>query len=362
MNSSANDDEFADNPFRSGGDDFFDTQPQQTAPPPQQQQQQQQFTNVQQPPQQQFQPQPDQFQNNFPPPQQQARQPVNNMNMAGGGLSGPMDSNNQGLNQPQAPTSRLGACMMCLSLDSYRAYFDIDAEDIVIRIKSAVLDCYKPEHFRNNVVGVNKTDSLKGPDLYGPFWITMTLIFFVAVSLRLSVIGCLFYMSDDDPFCLNPLFYSYVCLSISQVTGNVHAYLHHSAEDEFEYDINHLLHAAWILSSFSFGVPTLLWVTTQCLGMQPLLLAEWVCIYGYSLAVYLPVVMLCVIPLGLVSFILLLGATLVSGSLVIRNVTAPLLSTDASGKALPLVFLIMGMHTIFFLLMKYQFFHKKSLV
>ena len=209
MNSSANDDEFADNPFRSGGDDFFDTQPQQTAPPPQQQQQQ--FTNVQQPPQQQFHPQPDQFQNNFPPPQQQARQPVNNMNMnmAGGGLSGPMDSNNQGLNQPQAPTSRLGACMMCLSLDSYRAYFDIDAEDIVIRIKSAVLDCYKPEHFRNNVVGVNKTDSLKGPDLYGPFWITMTLIFFVAVSFRLPGIGCLLYMSDD-PFCLNSHFYVFL--------------------------------------------------------------------------------------------------------------------------------------------------------
>jgi hypothetical protein len=48
-------------------------------------------------------------------------------------------------------------------------------------MKSAIFDFYKPEHFRNNVIGTSKTDSTKGPDLYGPFWITMTLIFFVAV-------------------------------------------------------------------------------------------------------------------------------------------------------------------------------------
>ena len=72
--------------------------------------------------------------------------------------------------------------MMCLTLDAYRAYFDIDADDIVTRMKSAAMDFYKPEHFRNNVVGAQKANDLKGPDLYGPFWITMTLIFFIGVS------------------------------------------------------------------------------------------------------------------------------------------------------------------------------------
>ena len=71
--------------------------------------------------------------------------------------------------------------MMCLTLDAYRAYFDIDADDIAKRMKSVVFDFYKPEHFRNNVIGASKTESLKGPDLYGPFWITMTLIFLVGV-------------------------------------------------------------------------------------------------------------------------------------------------------------------------------------
>ena len=71
--------------------------------------------------------------------------------------------------------------MMFITLDSYKAYFDIDAEDIVARVKAVAFHFYKPEYFRNNVLGVQKTDTLKGPDLYGPFWITMTLIFFIAV-------------------------------------------------------------------------------------------------------------------------------------------------------------------------------------
>jgi hypothetical protein len=180
MNSTNNDDPFGDNPFRSpndGGDVFFDSAPapaqeqpvQQFQQQPQFQQQQQQFP----PPQQSFQPQPEMFaqppaQSNFPPP------------------SGAMDmmAPQQQAGQPQMQAvsrSYWGNCMAFLTLDSYRAYFDIDADDIVNRMRSVMLDFYKPEHFRNNVLGASSTDG-KGPDLYGPFWITMTLIFFIGVS------------------------------------------------------------------------------------------------------------------------------------------------------------------------------------
>jgi hypothetical protein len=49
-------------------------------------------------------------------------------------------------------------------------YFDIDADDIVARVRAVFINFYKPEHFRNNVIGGPvKTDGHKGPDLYGPF-------------------------------------------------------------------------------------------------------------------------------------------------------------------------------------------------
>jgi hypothetical protein len=198
MMNSTNADEFSDNPFRSsggnnnnnnnnntnnnGGGDLFAT----PNPPPQQfQQPPQQFQQPPQQQQQQFQPQQQQqFQQQQPQPD-----PFNNVQP---NMSGPMDSG--GLNQqsnhqmqfPNAPSSEQsrsywGSLLMCLSLDTYRGYFDIDADDVLLRMKAAIFECYKPEHFRNNVVGTTKTDSVKGPDLYGPFWITMTLVFFVAV-------------------------------------------------------------------------------------------------------------------------------------------------------------------------------------
>ena len=182
MNSTT--DEFGENPFRSDGggggnqDLFFDANPPTFALGGNQQQAQQQQQPMgfqQQPPMQALQSDPffpeqqPQMTTNFPP------------------LNGPMQAQMPPPQQVQVqvqdqPKSRWGSCMACLTLDSYKTYFDIDAEDIITRIKAVPLHFYKPEHFRNNVLGVQKTDSLKGPDLYGPFWITMTLIFFIGVS------------------------------------------------------------------------------------------------------------------------------------------------------------------------------------
>ena len=194
MNSSA--DDFGDNPFRSLGTDedlFFDATP--TPAPTMQQQQSPPLTQQQQPmmapmshgdP---FAPQPavggmPPMSNNFPPPtgpmQTMAPQPTMMQQQ-------PQQQQQQVPQAPQQPTSWWGNLMMCITLDSYKAYFDIDAEDIVARVKAVALHFYKPEYFRNNVLGVQKTDTLKGPDLYGPFWITMTLIFFIAVRTRLVV-------------------------------------------------------------------------------------------------------------------------------------------------------------------------------
>jgi hypothetical protein len=143
-----------------------------------------------------------------------------------------------------------------------------------------------------------------------------------------------------------------------QVTSNAHAYFHATDVQEFEYDINHLLHASTILFTFAFGVPIVLWVTTQCMNMHTLLLVDWVCYYGYSLVSFLPIVFLCAIPWGLISWLALLVGTIMSGSLVVRNVTAPLLSSDVGlAKAPPLILAILGSHVIFLLFMKFTFYH-----
>jgi hypothetical protein len=141
----------------------------------------------------------------------------------------------------------------------------------------------------------------------------------------------------------------------------MHAYLRKDDVDEFDYDMNHLIHAATVLIGFSFVLPTIFWITSQCMNMQALLLVDWVCLYGYSLTPFLPAVIICVTPIGILQWIILAASTVVSGSLVVRNVAAPMLSTDAGqAKAPPLILSIIGCHVLFLLYFKISFYHHKK--
>lgn len=214
------------------------------------------------------------------------------------------------------PTAQI---QMCFSIDTYKAYFDVDTIDVQNRIVAAMLTCNIPDGFRHSVMGVNSPEG-KGPDLYGPFWITTTLVFFLAV------------------------------------TSNLHLYFH-TTDDNFEADIFHLIHSTWILFTYAFLLPALLFVTFRCLAIQ-LPLMELVCLYGYSLIPYYPASLLCLVPAAWFEWIVLLVATAVSGLLVLRNVAGPILSSDSTQqKAGPLIICVMVFHVIFLLTLKLTFFH-----
>ena len=86
---------------------------------------------------------------------------------------------------PGMPAGLLGTVQSCLRLDTYRAYFDVDTADVADRVVGSVRLCNRPDGFRNDLMGPNSPRG-KGPDLYGPFWITATMVFFLAVSAFLA--------------------------------------------------------------------------------------------------------------------------------------------------------------------------------
>jgi len=216
-------DEFPANPFRvgdAGGDPFA------AAPSPHQPQQQ--FQQQPLPPQQQQQPQ---FQQQ-PMMQQQQQQMSGQMNTTNmppttGGTT-TMDPTTP----LSTPTSYWGMCMACFRIDSYRRYFDVDTIDIQKRMVAAMTHFHQPQYFREQVIGpeqqqqqqqqgggqgpqlsmnggladVNNaaSNNLKGPDLYGPVWITFVLILLVAV--RTTVL----FIYLDDSFICTVLLYVFV--------------------------------------------------------------------------------------------------------------------------------------------------------
>lgn len=157
--------------------------------------------------------------------------------------------------------------------------------------------------------------------------------------------------------CISRIVCTHSFILLQQVTSNIAAYLHSDNMDEFEYDITHLIRALTILSTWSFFVPTLFWLTTRCMSMQALALVDWVCLYGYSMVPYGPATCLCLIPVEIVIWISLAVATAISAILVLRNVAGPLLASDVSqGKSGPLLLAILGSHVILLLTLKLAFY------
>jgi hypothetical protein len=91
------------------------------------------------------------------------------------------------------------------------------------------------------------------PDLYGPFWVTTTVIFttFVSSSLAASIV----------------------------------AYMHSTP---YVYKFGTLSFAVFVLYSYTFGSAFLAWATTKYYGCQPNLL-NIINLYGYSMTAWIPV-------------------------------------------------------------------------
>lgn len=139
----------------------------------------------------------------------------------------------------------------------------------------------------------------KKPDLYGPFWIVVTLIFAIAVS------------------------------------GNVADFLRNYTNHKWHYNFHLLSIAATIIISYVILVPLGLWATLQWTkkgeevagadefeedqeaGPSPTVpppnLLALICCYGYSLATYIPVSLLWTVQISFLQWILMLATSISSG-------------------------------------------------
>jgi ABC-type glycerol-3-phosphate transport system permease component len=103
-------------------------------------------------------------------------------------------------------------------------------------------------------VGDFASDTLNHqPDLYGPFWISTTVVFSV-----------------------------FVCSSLA---GSLAAYI---AGQTHEYDFRTLSVAVFVIYMYGFFCPAAVWAATKYFGCQPSLL-DIVNYYGYGLTIWVPV-------------------------------------------------------------------------
>jgi len=215
---------------------------------------------------------------------------------------------------PDAPGKRSGFW----TLDYYQPYFDVDTKTVLRRCYSTLLptsSSYLTTHLT------------PAADLYGPFWTLTTLIFclFVLSSLASSIAV---YLSD--PAASSPT-------------------------EPIEYDFSLLSVAVAIVYSYGLGLPVLLWLGLRYLGVGEWSIIEALAVWGYGQFVWIPISLLCVIPVPIVRWVLVGVGFLFSGYFLAMNTYPILASADAKSVRLIIIVLLV-LHAALALCFKVLFF------
>ena len=208
------------------------------------------------------------------------------------------------------------------SMEFYQQFFDVDDHEVKDRILSAMM----PRPRRSFLEDVLK----RKPDLYGPIWICTTLVISVAVTGNLA---------------------SYIQMAWSGET-NFH----------WQYDFHKVTLAATAVFSYAWVVPMLLygflwWTTSGALAAISFL--DLLCLYGYSLVIYIPVSVLWLIQNAAVQWILVAVSAGLSGAVIVLTLW-PIFKENASKICLVLIVVIVALHLLMACGFMLYFFHVPS--
>ena len=186
-----------------------------------------------------------------------------------------------------------------------RPYFKVTFNDI----KARIIKSFVP--INNSFFDI----AVEHPDLYGPFWIYTTLIYVIAAGGALS-----YYFTNS----VNNYFQAFV-----PVAGS-------------------------ILYFFGFGFPFVMWLCLRIFKNE-MKYVSLICLYGYSLTCFIPVLILCACGFAWVQWLLLLYGIANSTAFVMLNLWNHIRSIEEKKKYIFLGIFGAGQF-ILFLILKFYFF------
>ncbi|XP_006149429.1 protein YIPF1 isoform X3 [Tupaia chinensis] len=194
------------------------------------------------------------------------------------------------------------------TFEYYQTFFDVDTYQVFDRIKGSLLPIPGKNFVRLYI--------RSNPDLYGPFWICATLVFAIAIS------------------------------------GNLSNFLIHLGEKTYHYvpEFRKVSIAATVIYAYAWLVPLalwgfLVWRNSKVMNIVSYSFLEIVCVYGYSLFIYIPTAILWIIPQKAVRWILVTMALGISGS-VLAMTFWPAVREDNRRVALATIVTIVLLHML----------------
>ncbi|KAJ9595837.1 hypothetical protein L9F63_012992 [Diploptera punctata] len=203
------------------------------------------------------------------------------------------------------------------TFEYYQQFFDVDTNRVIERIVWSMIPRPGVSYLQHHIK--------PKPDLYGPFWICVTLVFTIAISGNLA---------------------NY----FQTATGDYH----------WRYDFHIVTYAATAIFSYAWLVPIALWGILKWRGGQEgrLTFLEILCVYGYSLSIYVPVSILWVIQIEWLQWLLVAVGAALSGSVLLMTAW-PAVQGD---KRCIILLTILGLHLLLAAGFKLYFFHVPPMI
>ncbi|PUU81967.1 hypothetical protein B9Z19DRAFT_1075900 [Tuber borchii] len=194
------------------------------------------------------------------------------------------------------------------SMEFYAQFFDVDTNEVLKRCWAALFP-------RANFLDVLDDN----PDLYGPFWITTTVVLILFLS---STIAQYFARAKDQPYV---------------------------------YDFGLLSGAAGLMYGYTGVIPVALWGVLKWYGSESANLLECLALYGYANLIWVPVAIASASPITVLNYIFVGIGFGVSALFLFRNMLPVVSATDAKTSKI-LLGVIIALHAGLALAIKILFF------
>lgn len=204
------------------------------------------------------------------------------------------------------------------SLGFFQNHFDVDTDQVLSRLYGAVVPF--PKNFLQHHVNGK-------PDLYGPFWICTTLVFSIAIS------------------------------------GNLANYIQAGAANEnyhWKYDFHAVTLSATVIYSYAWIVPLGLWGVFKWMVPEEhrLSFLDLLCVYGYSLTIYIPVSVLWVIQVSWLQWFLALAGAGLSAMVLVTSIWPAVSQIEA--RRFVVLGIVLMLHVVLAAGFMLYFFHASS--
>ncbi|XP_042104216.1 protein YIPF1 isoform X1 [Ovis aries] len=239
------------------------------------------------------------------------------------------------------------------TFEYYQTFFDVDTHQVFDRIKGSLLPIPGKNFVRLYI--------RSNPDLYGPFWICATLVFAVAISGNLS--NFLIHLGEKT-YHYVPEFRKGSGTETSKTSSpdrvrqtDTPAGSEPSGCPKYRDSgiatcvfSPSVSIAATIIYAYAWLVPLalwgfLVWRNSKVMNIVSYSFLEIVCVYGYSLFIYIPTAILWIIPQKAVRWVLVMIALGVSGS-VLAMTFWPAVREDNRRIALATIVTIVLLHML----------------